>query len=134
MSLAYPIILTKVSDKNFSGYAVTVPDLDIHTQGEDIAEALTMARDAIGMWACFEIDEGRTVPQPNTADKITVPDDSFLIYVDIDIDAYRRSHDNRTVRKNVTLPSWLNDLSEKSGINFSQTLQKALKQQLGIQE
>ena len=50
----------------------------------------------------------------------------------VDFDAYRRANDMRTVRKNVTLQSWLNDLAEKAGVNFSQVLQDALKQRLGV--
>lgn len=68
LTSAYPFILTEISEKHFSGYAVNVPDLDIDTQGEKIADAISMARDAIGMWACFEIDEGRKVPQPSSTD------------------------------------------------------------------
>jgi len=130
MKIAYPTILTP-ADKMF---AVSVPDLNISTQGNDIAEAIFMARDAIGMWICYEQDEGRSIPQPSDiADIKTNPNETKTL-VDIDIEEYRRAHDNRTVRKNLTLPSWLNERAEKAGINFSQVLQKALKQQLGIQD
>ena len=56
MKQAYPIVLTPVKD-DFEGFAVTVPDLRIYTQGSDIADAMDMARDAIGMWICYEQDE-----------------------------------------------------------------------------
>ena len=52
--------------------------------------------------------------------------------VDIDFAAYRRANDLRTVRKNVTLPSWLNDLAERNGVNFSQVLQESLKERLHV--
>lgn len=58
----------------------------------------------------------------------------MMALVDIDIDAYRRAHDNRTVRKNLTFPKWLNDQAENTGVNFSQVLQNGLKQQLGVDE
>ena len=50
--------------------------------------------------------------------------------VDLDIDEYRRREDNRTVRRNVTLPNWLNQKAEKAHINVSGVLQEALKQKL----
>ena len=50
-----------------------------------------------------------------------------------DFAAYRRAHDMRTVRRNVTLPSYLNELGEKAGLNFSQVLQDGLRQRLGVQ-
>ncbi|NLT21283.1 MAG: HicB family protein [Syntrophomonadaceae bacterium] len=130
MKTAYPIVLTPVQGM----YAVTIPDLDISTQGTDIAEAMYMARDAIGMWICFEQDEGRPVPSPSNISKIKTKPGETKTLVDIDLEEYRRAHDNRTVRKNLTLPNWLNERAESAGINFSQTLQKALKQQLGIQD
>ena len=60
-------------------------------------------------------------------------DNEIVTLVDIDIDAYRRANDNRTIRKNLTLPSWLNDLAEKAGVNFSQILQEGLKEKLDVQ-
>ncbi|MCK9217987.1 MAG: HicB family protein, partial [Firmicutes bacterium] len=53
--------------------------------------------------------------------------------VDIDFDEYRRKHDNRSVRKNCTIPSWLNEEAIKAEINFSKVLQEALLNQLNIQ-
>lgn len=61
MKDAYPIILTK--DGGF--YVVFVPDLEINTQGETIAEAMEMARDAIGMVGCYKQDEKQTIAPPS---------------------------------------------------------------------
>ena len=61
MKTAYPIILTPAGGM----YAVTIPDLDISTQGTDVADAMYMARDAIGIWICYEQDEGRPIPAPS---------------------------------------------------------------------
>ncbi len=121
MKYAYPIVLTPVKE---DGYAVKVPDLDIYTQGKDIAEAMYMARDAIGMWICYEQDERKPIPDPSNITTITARPDEIKTLVDIDADEYRRAHDNRTIRKNLTLPSWLNDRAEKEGVNFSQILQE----------
>lgn len=129
MKLAYPVILTPVNDGSF---AVRVPDLEIYTQGDNIAEAMHMARDAIGMWICFEQDEGRPIPEPNQVSHVIVEPGEIKTLVDIDINEYRRAHEQRTIRKNLTLPSWLNDQAEKAGVNFSQILQDALKKYLGI--
>lgn len=51
----------------------------------------------------------------------------------MDLDAYRRSRDTRAVRKNVTIPSYLSDLAERAGANFSQILQDGLKARLGVE-
>ena len=52
MKAVYPIILTPAE----RGYVVFVPDLDINTEGEDLADAIEMARDAIGLWGITEED------------------------------------------------------------------------------
>ena len=109
MKAVYPIILTPAE----RGYVVFVPDLDINTEGEDLADAIEMARDAIGLWGITEEDAGRKIPQASG----TMPhpeEQEIVTLVDIDFAAYRRANDLRTVRKNVTLPSWLNDLAERN--------------------
>ncbi len=127
MKAVYPIILTPTE----SGYVVFVPDLDINTEGTDLADAIEMARDAIGIWGISEEDAGRKIPQSSG----TMPhpaENEIVTLVDIDFTAYRRANDLRTVRKNVTLPSWLNDLAERNGVNFSQVLQESLKERLHV--
>jgi predicted RNase H-like HicB family nuclease len=131
MKRVYPVVLTPVKE---GGFAVTVPDLDIHTQGYDMADAMFMARDAIGMWICYEHDESRTIPDASDIANIKTDTGEIKTLVDIDVDEYRRAHNNRTVRKNLTLPSWLNDRAEKAGVNFSAVLQSALKKHLDIPE
>lgn len=128
MKQVYPIILHPEAG---GGYSVFVPDLDIGTQGDTLAECIDMARDAIGLWGICEQDAGRPIPSPSA---LTPPheENELVTLVDIDFAAYRRANDMRTIRKNVTLPSYLNELAEKAGINFSQALQDALKQRLGV--
>lgn len=127
MKAAYPIILTP-ADK---GYVVYVPDLDINTEGETIANAIEMAEDAIGLWGITMEDMGRAIP-PASASLPSCAAGEVAAFALVDFGAYRRANDLRTVRKNVTLPSYLNDLAEKAGINFSQVLQEGLKQRLGV--
>ena len=46
---------------------------------------------------------------------------------------YRQTWDMGSyLRKNVSIPSWLNEMAKKSNINFSNILQEALKHELGI--
>lgn len=124
---AYPIIIYPA--ENGSRY-VDIPDLHIGTQGSSIVDCIEMARDAIGLWGICQQDENKPIPEPSA--NITATNDGELVtYVDVDFDAYRRANDMRSVRKNVTLPSWLCDMAEKANVNFSQVLQEALKTKLG---
>ena len=130
MKQVYPVILHPEVE---GGFSVSIPDLNIGTQGETIAESIDMARDAIGLWGICEQDEGRVIPEPSGLTP-EHEEGELVTLVDIDFDAYRRAHDMRTIRKNVTIPSYLNDLAERAGVNFSQVLQDGLKQRLGGQE
>ena len=126
----YPIILHPEKE---GGYSVDVPDLEIGTQGETVAECIDMARDAIGLWGICRQDDHKPIPAPTTLTPQCGKDD-LVTLVDVDFDAYRRANDMRAVRKNVTLPSWLCDLAEKSGVNFSQVLQDGLRAKLHMEE
>lgn len=129
MKLVYPIIMSKGKDY----IVVFVPDYNINTQGKDYAEAIEMARDAIGLIGIDMEDGNETLPQPSEIEKITKENaDDIITLVDVDFAEYRRKNDIRTVRRNVTLPSWLNFEAEKSGVNVSAILQRALKQELHI--
>ena len=93
---------------------------------------MEMARDAIGMCGCFQQDRRQDVAAPSPINAVKAATGDVLTLVDVDFDEYRRKHDMRTVRKNVTLPSWLNEEAERAGVNFSATLQSALKTELHL--
>ena len=128
MKQAYPILLTPAEH----GYVVYVPALDINTEGDSIADAISMAEDAIGLWGITAQDMGKPIPEPGDH----LPEcakNELAAFAVVDFDAYRRANDMRSVRKNVTIPSYLNELAEKAGLSFSQVLQDGLKAQLGVQ-
>ena len=76
--------------------------------------------------------EHEDLPKPSAMATIEVSKDEFVSLVDVDFDEYRRKNDMRTIRKNCTIPSWLNFEAEKAGINFSAILQAALKAELNL--
>lgn len=125
---AYPIILTHADE---GGYVVYVPDFQINTEGEDVSDAMLMARDAIGLVGIDMQDAGEDLPSPSSLDSIHDQEGDIFTLVDVDFDEYRRKHDNRTVKKNCTIPSWLNEEATAKGINFSQVLQDGLKEAIG---
>lgn len=142
MKVTYPVIFTDV-DTNI---LIEVPDLGILTESNEegkpkgsMADAITMARDAIGI-SCIEAeDNGKVVLHPSKMTDIDVSKGTFyedgtgiVSLVDVDLTAYRRMLDNKTVRRNVTLPNWLNQEAEKSHINVSKVLQEALMARLGV--
>lgn len=130
MKIAYPIIMTK--GEKF--IVVFIPDFNINTQGKDIPDSIEMARDAIGLIGTDMEDDGEVLPDASSLDDVrtNAPSNSIVSLVDVDFDEYRKKNDMRAVKKNCTLPSWLNYEAKKANINFSQLLQQALIQKLNL--
>ena len=123
MKGVYPVILSQ--GKEF--IVVYIPDFNINTQGKDIADAIEMARDAIGIMGIDIEDEGEILPVATPLGDIKKENEKDIItLVDVDFAEYRRRNDMRTVKKNCTIPSWLNFEAEKAGVNFSVVLQEAI--------
>jgi len=130
MKNSYPIIL--MPDK--VGYVVYVPDFDINTEGNTLTEAIEMARDAIGVVGIDMEDDGEALPEPTAISEVKADSAVDIVtLVDVDFGEYRRKNDMRAVKKNCTIPSWLNFEAEKAGVNFSAILTAALKSELKIQ-
>ena len=129
MKNSYPIIL--IPEKK--GFTVFIPDFNINTQGDDLTDAIEMARDAIGLMGIDMEDEKEDIPKPSDIRGIRKEhDDDIITLVDVDFTEYRQKNDMRTVRRNVTLPSRLDYEAEKSGINVSAVLVRALKAELHL--
>ena len=130
MKNAYPIQIQRDGDL----FVVFVPDFNLNTQGVSVPDAMEMARDVIGMCGCYMQDEKQTLPKPSRIEDIETSADTLVTLVDVNFAEYRRKHDNRAVRKNLTIPSWLNEEAEAADLNFSAVLQSALKRELRITE
>ena len=127
MKVVYPVVFSPLDE---GGYMAFVPDLEINTQGDDLAEAIHMARDAISLVCVDWEDDGKTLPAPSS--DIPHKENDIVSLVDADLAAYRRILEKRTVRRNVSLPSWLDAAAENAGINVSAVLQTALKKELNL--
>lgn len=93
-----------------------------------------MVRDAAAMWLCMAEDSHETIPEPQVFTSSDLGQGELISWVDIDTVEYRVANDNRSVKKTLTLPSWLNAKAESEDINFSQLLQSALKEKLGLMD
>ncbi len=133
---AYVTFLTPTHDEKDT-YLVEVPDFEILTEGYGLEDGIYMARDAIGLSGITRQDYGETIPEPTNIKDIDVSKSTFIeegepivTLVDIDFDEYRRKADNKSVRRNITLPNWLNRAAEEAHINVSRVAQEALKEKL----
>ena len=128
MKAAYPIIMKR--GQKF--IVVYIPDFNINTQGKDYADAMEMARDAIGLMGIDLEDDHESIPEPSVLSSSEKGSGDVVTLVDVDFKEYRRRNDLRTVRRTVSLPSYLNAAADEAGINVSAILQAALKQTLHL--
>lgn len=91
MREAYKIILTP--EENGS-YTVFVPDFDSATQAKNIADAMYMARDMVGIMGITFQDMGKIVPSPGIAE-CNPKENEIVTYVDVDFAEYRRKLNNK---------------------------------------
>lgn len=142
MKQVYPTFILNADDGSEHSFLVCVPDLEIFTEGDSFADAIEMARDAIGLTGISMEDNKEELPVPSdqmaAIEKVkqNTEDVDFsqgvLTYVDVDFSKYRKKVDTKTVRRNVALPSWLNYEAEHAGINVSRVLQEALMNVLNV--
>lgn len=119
-----------------SGYSVIFPDLDLATCGKTLDEAMTMAVDCLAGRLWWLEKDGDTIPQPSSMNSIDLDaiakdleietSEAFVNLVSVDVEAYAKEHFEKSVRKTLTIPAWLNTAALEMNINFSQVLQDAL--------
>ncbi|MCL2404549.1 MAG: type II toxin-antitoxin system HicB family antitoxin [Defluviitaleaceae bacterium] len=125
MKYVYPAILYHDDGK----ISVTVPDLPgCHTFGDNTADALIMAKDAIEGWLWDAENNKEQIPIPSES-LLTKNGETFTL-VAADTDEYRKANDTKAVKKTLSIPSWLNHQAERANAPFSQILQQGLKDYL----
>ena len=85
-----------------------------------------MGEDAASGWVLSELEEGRAVPVASPIHAIHPDEEGFVSLLTLDMDAYAEKYGKKAVRKNLTIPAWLNTFAEQQKVNFSQLLTEAL--------
>lgn len=134
MNTIYPVIFTETNENEILVY---IPDMNGMTEGESIADAIAMAKDYICN-ALFDKKDSE-IPVAKRIDEVDLKSSpffesgkSFVSLVDVDLAAFRLREKSKSVRRNITLPQWLDDMATAAKLNVSAIAQGALKQELGI--
>jgi len=134
MKLIYPACFYPCEE---GGYTVIFPDLPgCITEGDTLTDAIDMAIDAASGWLLDEVENNKLIPKASDIKQI-VPDEyenGFVTLIGVDLDEYSKKYGNKAIKKTLSIPAWLNTLAEKENVNFSQILQKALADHLGIKQ
>ncbi len=139
MKGAYPTFIKQVGE-DFLAY---VPDWEIYTEGNSFVDVIEMVRDAIGLSGIDREDDKIDFPNASTYEnalkkaRMDADDDidfstGIQTLVDVDFFEYRKRHENKSVKKNCTIPYWLSVEAEKANINYSKLLQEAIMSRLSI--
>ena len=122
----YPAVFHRAEE---GGYWITFPDIpECITEGDNMEEAYNMAFDALGLALTDRIKEKQDLPKASEVDDIK--EDGTVVVVQFDLAEYNRKHNNRAVKKTLSIPEWLNEEALAMNINFSQVLQEALLERI----
>ena len=129
--------------KEDNGYSVIFPDLNyLATQGDTLEDAVAMAVDCHAGYLYTAKKDNEKFPKASKLSDINIDrlsdelgitgayTDAFTNMVSVDVKAYAKEHFDKSVRKTLTIPAWLNTAAQEEGINFSKTLQEALMSKL----
>ena len=129
MKYIYPAIISKEGD----GYLVDFPDFEsCYTDGDTWEEAIENAEDALALMLWSMESDKEAIPPASNPASIAVPEGAVLVCVKADTLPVCKLNDKRTVRKNITLPGWLDTIAREHNINFSKLMQNALCKELNI--
>lgn len=125
--LVYRILIKKDTD----GFISYSPAFDNYTEGDTLYDCIQMSRDMIG--ALYVSNDDSYISNPESdfdKDWDCDFDYDYSTLVDIDIDEYRKIINNKSVRKNCSIPYWMELEADKLGVNYSQLLQKAIEKEI----
>lgn len=125
----YPAIITEEED----GFNVVFPDIPgCYTCGEDLADAIAMAEDALALAMYEKEADKEVIPKKSDIKKMECKENETLSLICCDTLKYRKMYDKAAVKKTLSIPGWLNAMAEEANINFSQLLQEALKAKMHV--
>ena len=139
MLTVYPACIYKEE----SGYSIVFPDLNyLATCGDTLEEALESGIDCLAGYVYSARMEGEELPEASDLQDVDPKEvlreigsksgEGYVNMITVDVDSYAKEHFEKSVKKTLTIPSWLNEAAISQNINFSAVLQDALKERLGL--
>lgn len=126
---AFPAILSFEND----GISVDFPDLPgCLTCGDTTEEALERAKEALGLHIYGLEEDNELIPEPTSVKDLKLENNQIPTLIEVVMPIHRKAIENYSVKKTLTIPQWLNKEAMRYDVNFSQVLQDALKEHLGL--
>ncbi|MGN0702490.1 MAG: type II toxin-antitoxin system HicB family antitoxin [Lentihominibacter sp.] len=125
MKLIYPAIFYPFENGN--GYTVEVPDLPgCVSEGNTLADAILMGTDAASGWILDELEDGNEIPSASSVSELQPEESGIVNLLVLDVDAYAERYGSKAVRKNITIPAYMNTYLEAHGMSLSKVVQEAI--------
>ena len=129
MKYIYPAVFTPDGD----GFLVDFPDLpECYTDGNDMAEAFDNAEDALSLYL-WDLDKNSLPIPPPSKPADLKADTGTIALIKADTLPVWKLNDKRSIRKNITIPGWMDAIVQQHNGNFSQLLQNAICKEYGIE-
>lgn len=120
----YPAIFHKAEE---GGFWISFPDFpECLSQGENLSEAYSMACDALGLCISDYDNDNKPLPTASLPENINTQSNEYIVLIQFDYNEYKRKYNNKSIKKTLTIPQWLNEQAISKNVNFSQVLQDAL--------
>jgi len=127
--------------KEETGYSAVFPDLNyLAAGGETLDKTLAAAVDCLAGYLYWLQKYGEQIPEPSPISSVSIetvvkdlglnPQEAFVNLVSVEVTDYAKKHFEKSVKKTLTIPAWMNESATAMGINFSQVLQEALLNKL----
>ena len=124
MKFIYPAIFT-LED---GAYNVEFPDLEgCFTCGDTMTEAFFNAQEALSAYTASVLERGLNLPSASELTRITAPNNGLVQLVDA-----KPAYTQASVKKTLSIPSWLNRRAEAAHAPYSKILQEGLERYLGL--
>lgn len=127
----YPAIFEYAED----GISIKFPDLPGCISCADTdEEALLMAEEVLGLYMVNLESDRETIPEPTVLKDLVVHGNQKTVLISVWMPLVRKAINNKSIKKSLTIPQWLDMMAREQDINFSYVLQEALKRELNIVE
>lgn len=134
--MKYTYLAIFEEDTEQSGYSISFPDFQgAISEAGNLKEAQYNAREVLEIFTIMFEDEGREFPNPSSFKSLAselASDGDMIQAITVDTELVRERERSKVVNKTVTLPSWLVEVGKENKINFSQLLQKAIREELQV--
>ena len=124
--LTYPAIFTFEDNE----YWVKFIDLEgCFSEGKTLPEAMENAKEAMGLY----LEDLEEYPNCTTDIKnIELEENQIISFITVNLEEHKKKYENKSIKKTLSIPAWLNTMAEKEHVNFSQILQNALIEYLKV--